>query len=84
MRADLESEGLVAKIRPLSWFAVALAVAPGAIVQGLVAAVQAVTFGSLLLPGETSELTCTLGWMWAVVAGQIAAAALSRLPCAVA
>lgn len=82
-RGDVESSRLVTlRPRRLPLTNIAFLVAPGALVQGLVAVVQAVTFGSLLLPGD--DITGIMAWMLSVVAGQAAAAAVSRLPCAVA
>jgi len=84
MARDPESSRLVAAPRRrLTWTTIAMLVAPGAIVQGLVSVVQAVTFGALLIGDDRAALTGTLVWMLSVLAGQLAAAAFSRLPCAV-
>ena len=84
MARDPESSRLVAAPRRrLAWTTIAMLVAPGAIVQGLVSVVQAVTFGALLIGDDRAALTGTLVWMLSVLAGQLAAAAFSRLPCAV-
>ncbi|KAJ8600992.1 hypothetical protein CTAYLR_010081 [Chrysophaeum taylorii] len=64
------------------------AIAP-AVVQALVASVQSVSFGLLLLPSSVvafrgAQAVCCTGWMLSTCLGQIAVCLVSRLPCAVA
>ena len=62
---------------------------PAAIVQALVASVQSVSIGLLLLPSDEKAFAvgagaCVAGWMLSIVVGQAMACAFSRLQCAVA